>query len=59
MVAPYVGITTTLSAAVSDATSETISIINLPNLDINIGDYLTVDSELVALRLQLHQLTTL
>ena len=50
MIAPYAGITTTLSAAVSDATAETISITNLPDLDINIGDYLTVDSELVRVK---------
>ena len=50
MIAPYAGITTTLSAAVSDATSETISITNLPDLDINIGDYLTVDGELVRVK---------
>ena len=50
MISPYAGITTTLSAAVSDPTSETISITNLPNLDINIGDYLTVDGELVRVK---------
>ena len=50
MVAPYAGITTTLSAAINDATSETVSITNLGNLDINIGDYLEIGDELVRVK---------
>ena len=50
MVAPYAGITTTLSAAINDATSETVSITNLSNLDINIGDYLEINQEIVRVK---------
>ena len=50
MIAPYAGITTTLSAAINDATSETVSITNLGNLDINIGDYLEINDEIVRVK---------
>jgi hypothetical protein len=46
----YAGITTTLSAEVINPTDTQISITNLTNLDINIGDYLIIDSEIVRVR---------
>ena len=49
MVAPYAGITTTISNSITDAVAPTISItgLNLSNSDIIIGDYLQVDDEVV------------
>jgi hypothetical protein len=49
MVAPYAGITTTISNSITDAIGTTISItgLNLSNSDIIIGDYLQVDDEVV------------
>jgi hypothetical protein len=49
MVAPYAGITTTISNSITDAVASTISItgLNLSNSDIIIGDYLQVDDEVV------------
>ena len=46
----YAGITTTLGSAVATATAENISITNIANLDINIGDYLMVDNEIVRVK---------
>jgi hypothetical protein len=52
MVAPYAGITTTISSSITDATGTTISItgLNLSNSDIIIGDYLQVDNEVVRVK---------
>ena len=50
MVPTYAGITTTLSATVATETTGSISITNLTNLDINIGDYLVVDDEIVRVK---------
>jgi hypothetical protein len=52
MVAPYAGITTTISNSITDATGTTISItgLNLSNSDIIIGDYLQVDNEVVRVK---------
>ena len=50
MVPTYAGITTTLSATVATETTGSISITNLSNLDINIGDYLVVDDEIVRVK---------
>ena len=49
MVAPYAGITTTLSGAVTTATGKVFPIRNLNNSgsDIRIGDYLQIDDEIV------------
>jgi len=46
----YAGITTTISAAISDAVTTSIQITGLSNLDINIGDYLSVDEEIVRVK---------
>ena len=50
MVPTYAGITTTLSALVSDATTDQINILNIQTLDINIGDYLVIDDEIVRVK---------
>ena len=50
MVLTYAGITTTLFAAISNATTEDVSITDITSLDINIGDYLIIDNELVRVK---------
>jgi hypothetical protein len=44
-VVEYAGITTTLSAVISSATTSDIQIQDISTLDINIGDYLLIDKE--------------
>ena len=43
----YAGITTTLSSAVSDAVTTSVSLTNVGDLGIRIGDYLMIDDEIV------------
>jgi hypothetical protein len=50
MIPTYAGITTTLSALIPDATTANVSILNIQNLDINIGDYLVIDDEIVRVK---------
>jgi hypothetical protein len=50
MVPTYAGITTTLSALVPDAVIDEINLLNVANLDINIGDYLVIDDEIVRVK---------
>ena len=50
MVPTYAGITTTLSALVPDAIIDEINLLNVANLDINIGDYLVIDDEIVRVK---------
>ena len=52
MVAPYAGITTTISNSITDAIGATISItgLNVSNNDIIIGDYLQIDDEVVRVK---------
>ena len=50
MLSIYAGITTTLSSLIPDATTDQINIFNIANLDINIGDYLTIDDEIVRVK---------
>ena len=50
MVPTYAGITTTVSATVASETATSISITNLANLDVNIGDYLVIDDEIVRVK---------
>ena len=50
MVPTYAGITTTLSAAISDATTSEVNLTNLSTLDVNIGDYLFINDELVRVK---------
>ena len=47
MATQYAGITTTLDADILTTSASTISITNLNNLDIKIGDYLVIDEEIV------------
>ena len=46
----YAGITTTLSAAVSNSTTTDVSVLNVGNFDFNIGDYLRIDDEIVRIK---------
>lgn len=50
MVTNYAGITTTLSALIPDATTDQINIQGIGNLDVNIGDYLQIDDEIVRVK---------
>jgi len=50
MIPIYAGITTTLSALVSDAITDQINVSNSQNLDINVGDYLIIDDEIVRVK---------
>jgi len=50
MVAPYAGITTTISSPITDITSDTVVINNLQNLDFKIGDYFTIDDEIFRIK---------
>jgi hypothetical protein len=50
MVTNYAGITTTLSALIPDAITDQINIQGIGNLDINIGDYLQIDDEIVRVK---------
>lgn len=49
-VTEYAGITTTLSADILTPTTTTINITNIQNLDLNLGDYLLIDDEIVRIR---------
>ena len=50
MVPQYAGITTTLSSGISDATSESISLTGVADLGLMIGDYLSIDDEIVRIK---------
>jgi len=50
MVTQYAGITTTLSAIVADEVTQNFSITNPTQFDINIGDYLEIDNEIVRVK---------
>ena len=50
MITNYAGITTTLSTLIPDATTDQINIQGISNLDINIGDYLQIDDEIVRVK---------
>ena len=50
MVPTYAGITTTLSALIPDAVTDEVNLVNVQNLDINIGDYLVIDDEIVRVK---------
>ena len=53
MVMPYAGITTTLSATIPDSITDQINIADVGNLDINIGDYLQIEDEIVRVKTSL------
>jgi len=50
MIPSYAGITTTLAAAVTNTTTETISLDGRTSLDIRNGDYFTIDDEIVRVK---------
>jgi hypothetical protein len=50
MVPTYAGITTTLSAIISNPTTDEVNILNIQNLDLRIGDYLQIDDEIVRIK---------
>ena len=50
MIPTYAGITTTLSVLIPDAIDDEINFTNIANLDINIGDYLMIDDEIVRVK---------
>jgi len=50
MIPTYAGITTTLSVAIINATTDEVNIANVTSLDINIGDYLMIGDELVRVK---------
>ena len=50
MIPTYAGITTTIANGIANATIDQINIQNIGDLDINIGDYLMVDAELMRVK---------
>ena len=50
MVPTYAGITTTLSGDMATPNIEEVNLTNLSKLDVNIGDYLMVDDELIRVK---------
>ena len=50
MVPTYAGITTVISADIINSTTSSITVSGLVNLDINIGDFLMIDDEIVRVR---------
>ena len=50
MIPTYAGITTTLSNSIANATTDQVNIQTIGDLDINIGDYLSVDGELMRVK---------
>jgi len=49
-VVEYAGITTTLSGDILTETTASVDILNIDTLDINIGDYLMIDDEIVRVK---------
>lgn len=58
MIPTYAGITTTLSTLIPDAITDQINILNIQNLDINIGDYLVIDDEIVRVKTNVPSIPT-
>ena len=50
MIPTYAGITTTISNSITNAAIDQINIQDIGNLDINIGDYLIVDAEIMRVK---------
>ena len=50
MTPTYAGITTTISSGIANASTDQISLQNIGDLDVNIGDYLMVDDELMRVK---------
>ena len=50
MVSRYAGITTTLSANIADAVTTSVSLTNVGEIGLRIGDYLMIDDEVVRVK---------
>jgi hypothetical protein len=50
MIPIYAGITTSLSLEIEDPLIDEINVLNIQNLDLNIGDYLMIDDEIVRVK---------
>ena len=50
MTATYAGITTTLSSAIINATTDEVNLTNIGELDVRIGDFLIINDELVRVK---------
>ena len=50
LVCSYAGITTTLSSTINDPNTESIQITNVTSLDLNIGDFLLINNEIVRVK---------
>ena len=50
MTPTYAGITTTLSAAIINATTDEVNLTNITKLDVKIGDFLMINDELVRVK---------
>ena len=50
MIPTYAGITTTISSAIANASTDQVYITNIGDLDILIGDYLQIDGELMRVK---------
>jgi len=50
MIPTYAGITTTLSADIPNVTTDEVNLTSLNNLNINVGDYLLIDDEIVRVK---------
>lgn len=46
----YAGITTTLSSSIANSTTDQVSIENIATVDLNIGDYISVDDEIMRIK---------
>ena len=50
MISAYAGITTTISSAIVNASTDQVYVTNISNLDVNIGDYLQIDGEVMRVK---------
>ena len=50
MVPTYAGITTQISADITNASTDEVNVTNIADYNINIGDYLTIDDEIVRVK---------
>jgi len=49
-ITPYIGITTVISSPITNATTDEINIRNLTDFNLQIGDYLKIDDEIVRIK---------
>ena len=50
LIPQYAGITTTISSAITDPNADTIQIANVGNFNLQIGDYLQIDEEILRIK---------